>query len=155
MDDLRIPARKGVKPRTTATNPHQQLDQNAPPELQEKLFDRGLSLPGVITLPSRISVKGARGFLVAPDRPMGPPDAFMIGREFAHLHPPYDGSMHLRLPSPAIEELIAKGWGELHPSAPQGFAPGKTVLVWGPRDAAELETVWEVLCCSHAYATGS
>jgi phospholipase/carboxylesterase len=155
MDDLRLPQRRGPKPRTTSKNPHQQLDQNAPPAFQERLFDQALSLPGVITLPSRISVPGARGFILAPDAPLGPPDAFMIGREFAHLHPPYDGSLHLRLPMPAIETLLAAGWGELHPSAPPGFAPGKTVMVWGPQDEAELETVWRILRFSHAYATAS
>jgi hypothetical protein len=33
----------------------------------------------------------------------------MIGREFAHVHPPHDGSMHLMLPLEVARELTGKG----------------------------------------------
>jgi hypothetical protein len=39
------------------------------------------------------------------------PEAFLIGREFAHVHPRYDGSMHMMLPPEAVDEVLAKGWG--------------------------------------------
>jgi phospholipase/carboxylesterase len=78
----------------------------------------------------------------------------MIGEEFAHLHPPYDGSLHMRLPFDCIEGVLTKGWGELHPSAPREFAPGKTVMVFGPRDEAELDVVWQILQASYAFAVG-
>ena len=32
-------------------------------------------------------------------------------REFAHLHPEYDGSLHLALPAEQAADLVAKGWG--------------------------------------------
>ena len=153
QDTLSLPHRAGPKPGTTPTNPHQQLDQNAPPGVQEALFARARALPGVIAQPSQISVKGARGFWLAKELALGPPDAFMIGYEFAHLHPSYDGSLHMRLPFAIIEEVITKGWGELHPSAPKGFAPGKTVMVYGPRDDGELEIIWQILQHSYAFAT--
>ena len=137
----------------TPTNPHQQLDQTAPVKFQEALFARARALPGVITQPSQISVKGARAFWLPKERAIGPPDAFMIGYEFAHIHPAYDGSLHIRLPFALIEEVVTKGWGELHPSAPKGFAPGKTVMIYGPRDETELEIVWEILKQSYAFAT--
>ncbi len=152
-DVLHLPRREGPNPRTTPTNPHQQLDQNAPVPLQEVLFARACGLAGVIAQPSQISVKGARGFWLPKELAMGPPDAFMIGYEFAHLHPSYDGSLHMRLPFAIIEEVIAKGWGELHPSAPKGFAPGKTVMIYGPRDNGELDIVWRILQHSYAFAT--
>ena len=153
MDVWELPQRAGPKPRTTPTNPHQQVDQNAPPLTQEALFQRAQGLPGVLVRPSMISVKGARAFWLAPALALGPPDAFMIGEEFAHLHPPYDGSLHMRLPYGAIEEVLVKGWGELHPQAARGFAPGKTVMVYGPRDEGELEVVWQILQASYAFAT--
>jgi len=37
----------------------------------------------------------------------------MVGNEFAHVHPHYDGSMHLMLAIECTHELFAKGWGEL------------------------------------------
>ncbi len=151
---LKLPRRAGPKPRTTFTNPHQQVDQNASLAMQEALFERAQTLPGVMVRPSQISVKGARGFWLPVELAVGPPDAFMIGEEFAHLHPPYDGSLHMRLPFGAIEEVLLKGWGELHPSAPEGFAPGKTVMVFGPRDEAELASVWQILQQSYDFATG-
>jgi len=114
---------------------------------------RACTLPGVIVRPSMISVKGARALWLPPALALGPPGAFMIGEEFAHLHPPYDGSLHMRLPFDEIEEVLTKEWGELHPSAPRGFAPGKTVMVFGPRDEAELDVVWQILQASYAFAT--
>ena len=150
----KVPQRAGPKPRTTATNPHQQVDQNAPGAMQEALFRRACGLPGVIARPSQISVKGARGFWLPKELAAGPPDAFMIGEEFAHLHPAYDGSLHMKLPFDCIAEVLAKGWGELHPSAPQEFAPGKTVMIYGPRDEIELDVVWQILKQSYGFATG-
>ena len=75
--------------------PHQQLDQNAPAEMQELLFERIRRLPGVSVAPSKISVPGARAFVL--EAPADRPEAFMVGGEFAHLHPPTDGSLHLML----------------------------------------------------------
>ena len=85
---LDLSARPGPRPRTTPTNPHVQLDQNAPLELQELLFERARALPGVRVEPSMISVPGARAFVLVEEAAGGPLEAFMIGREFAH--PPTD-----------------------------------------------------------------
>src|SRR2546422_7807319 len=52
--------RAGPRPRTTATNPHTQLDQNAPPDLQERVFEIGRSLSGVAGGPSPGSGSRAR-----------------------------------------------------------------------------------------------
>ena len=52
--------RRGARPRTTPSNPHTQLEQNAPVELQELVFERGQSLGGVEVGPSQVSVPGAR-----------------------------------------------------------------------------------------------
>jgi phospholipase/carboxylesterase len=150
----KIPPRSGAKPRTTLTNPHQQVEQNAPPAMQEALLQRARGLPGVLVRPSQISVEGARAFWLPKELASGPPEALMTGEEFAHLHPPYDGSLHMKLPFDCIEEVLAKGWGELHPSAPKGFAPGKTVMVFGPRAETELDVVWQILHVSYAFATG-
>lgn len=149
-----LPRREGPRPHTRAGMPHQQLDQNAPPPLQEELFRRAAGLPGVRTGPSRISVPGARAFILEEELAKGPPEAFLVGREFAHLHPPYDGSLHLALPPAAAARVEERGWGELHPLARQGVLPPSFVMVYGPRDDRELETVWAILQASYAYARG-
>jgi len=129
------------------------LDQNAPASGQEALFERVRALPGVTAQPSQISVKGARGFWLSRERALGPPEAFMIGQEFAHLHPVYDGSLHMMLPLDIAEEVVTKGWGEVHPAVRRGAMPPNTMMIYGPRDEAELEIVWQIVQRSYAFAT--
>jgi len=150
-----LPAREGPRPETGPMMPHQQLSQNAPPALQEALFDRARALRGVEVRPSRVSVPGARAF-VLPETQRASPAMSMAGGEFAHLHPPYDGSLHLALPRDVGDEVIEKGWGEAHPAARMGLIPdGDAIplMVYGPRDEEELEIVWAILEASHAFAS--
>src|SRR4051812_30132032 len=79
-----LPTRSGDRPRTTPTNPHTQLDQQ-PSDLRwvDELAERVFSLPGVVEAPSGISVPGARALVLADGEPTGPPEAFLVGREFA------------------------------------------------------------------------
>ena len=81
-----LPVRVGDRPRTTQTNPHTQLDQQ-PTDLCwfEELAHRVFALPGVVEEPSRISVPGAGALVLGPGEAAGPPEAFLIDREFAPL----------------------------------------------------------------------
>ena len=147
-----LPARRGPAPELTRPtpedpHPHQQLSQNSPVEVQEALFERARALPGVIVADSCVSVPGARAFHLDPGLARGPGDAFQCGTEFAHLHPPHDGSLHLTLPPGAYGEVRAKGWGEPHPIS-------GTMMLFGPRDAEELEVAWQVLLRSYRFARG-
>ena len=36
-----------------------------------------------------------------------------------------------------------------------GLIPPTAMMVYGPRDEAELEVVWDLLRASHAFATGT
>ena len=146
--------RRGPRPRTTPTNPHVQLEQNAPAEMQEALFERARALPGVRTSRSGISLPDARAFVMGAASAGGPREAFMIGREFAHLHGPEDGSLHMTLPRKLAEEAIEKGWAERHQVAGQYGLPPDTVMVYGPRDEGELEVVLRLVEASHAFARG-
>jgi phospholipase/carboxylesterase len=109
----------------------------------------------VATGQSAISVPGARGFVVAPAA-SAPLDAYLVPSvgEFAHLHPGYDGSLHLALPPALASDAVARGWAVAHPLAGIRLARGM-VMVYGPRDAAELDVVAAVVATSHAYATGT
>lgn len=147
--------RSGRRPRTTDTNPHRQLEQIAPPAFQEALWARMRALPDVDEGPSLISVPGARALFLRPTAAGGPDEAFMTGREFVHLHPASDGSLHMALPPARVTEAVAAGWGELHPLAASGRVPPTVLLVYGPRNAAELETVWELVQASHRFACGT
>lgn len=151
-----LPRRAGEPPDVSVTTPQQQESQNAPPPLQEALHARLAELDGVMTAPSVISVPGARAFTLAPPDAAGPDDAFIVPavREFAHLHPAYDGSLHLTLPIALAYDVVAKGWGVAHPLAGIRLTPGM-VMLFGPRDQAELGVVTGVVAASHAYAHGA
>ncbi|MGH3845648.1 MAG: phospholipase, partial [Pseudonocardiaceae bacterium] len=150
-----LPVRHGEPPEVSVTTPQQQESQNAPPELQEALFSRVMQLDQVATAPSAVSVPGARAFVLGPDAARGPREAFIapdLG-EFAHLHPGYDGSLHLVLPIPLARDAVVQGWAVAHPLAGLQLGAGM-VMVFGPRDAAELEIVTAIVRASHAHAAG-
>ncbi|HSA82541.1 MAG TPA: luciferase family protein [Geminicoccaceae bacterium] len=149
-----LPPRAGEPPKTTSTNPHQQQSQNPAPEVYELLLSKAFDFADVERRPSAISVPGAQALWLSEDVAGAHPDAFLTGREFAHVHPAYDGSMHMMLPPDAVEELLAKGWGEPHPMARRGLIPRTAVMVYAPRDAAEVETVLEILAASYRFACG-
>ena len=100
------------------------------------------------------SVPGAQALWLAEAVASARPEAFLFGREFAHVHPPYDGSMHMILPPEAVDEVLAKGWGEPHPMARRGLIPPPAVMVYAPRDAAEVDTVLQVIGGSYRFACG-
>jgi len=149
-----LPPRHGPRPRVSWTIPQQQESQNAPADLQERLFAQVRSLAGVAVGPSHISVPGARAFTLAESS--GDEQAFLVPQagEFAHLHPAYDGSLHLVLPPDLAADVSTQGWGRPHMWAGTRLSPGFT-LVHGPRDDDELATVLGIVAASHAYASGT
>ena len=147
MTSIPLPTRDGPSPEVIGPRPHAQRSQNAPPAVQEELVRRALELPGVGEAESGVSVPGARAFVLDETSARGPEEAFQIGREFAHLHPPEDGSLHMTLPDEVAEAAFSGGWGEPHPIS-------GTPLIFGPRDEAELEVVWELLRSSYEFASG-
>lgn len=156
MSQSALPTRTGNRPHTTPTNPHTQLDQQpADAGVADELARRVFALPGVVEEPSGISVPGARALVLGPDEPTGPPDAFLVGREFAHLHPAPDHSLHAMLPLDLAEEAVAAGWAEPHPVALRGLIPRTAVMLYAPRDAAELAVVERLVRASHAFARGA
>lgn len=150
-----LPSRPGSPPTTTPANPHMQLDQQpAGSEQRDLLAAAVFALAGVVERPSLISVPGARALWLAEEAE-GPPEAFMIGHEFAHLHPVPDQSLHMMLPPQLAEEAIAAGWAEQHPAARRGLIPANAVMVYAPRDDEERGVVEQLVRASHAFARGS
>lgn len=150
----RLIDRVGERPEVSWRIPQQQLSDTSPAEIQEQLFARISSLANVSSGESQISVPGARGLVLGEST--GPAEAFLVPqvREFAHLHPAYDGSLHLALPTDQAADVVAHGWGTPHPWAGSRLTLGFT-MVFGPRDDAELEVVAGIVAASHAYASGT
>lgn len=144
--------REGSRPATTPTNPHTQLTQNAPTDLQERVFDFAKTLGDVVVGPSSVSVPGARAFHLPSCG--GGHGTFMVEHEFAHLHPPRDGSLHAVLSPEIVDRVIDNGWAERHPLAGKHGLPSNIVMLYGPRDEAELEIVIDLVKASWAHAHG-
>lgn len=151
---LTLPKREGPAPKTLGQLPHSQLTQHGPDEVVEQLHEWCFSLPEILNENSGISVPGSRAMVVRSGVPANQ-GAFMIGREFAHIHPkPDNGSMHLMLPPEEVKTVKATGWGEDHYLVTQGHFPPGLVMVFSPRDAEELEAVKKIVARSYEYATG-
>jgi phospholipase/carboxylesterase len=161
------PQRIGTRPVTTDTNPHRQLDQHAPLELQEKLFARIHALPGIRIEASGIpefneegavAAVGTRAFVLDETLAKGPREAFLVGTEFAHIHSAPEGALHLCLPDSVRQQVLDGGWGEPHPLAGQviqGFhASPDACLIFGPRTEDEFNTIWQIVQDSYAFARG-
>lgn len=149
-----LPARAGDRPRTTPDDPHRQLTQIAPVDLQDEVVARGRTMPGTFVCPSSISMPGSRAFVLDDSTPTPASLVFMVNREFAHIHPPVDGSLHMVLPPHIIRQVVERGWGEPHPVAKMGLIPPTTLMVYGPRDPGEVEVVMTLLKASWSYARG-
>lgn len=149
-----LPFRTGPRPQTTGCAPHEQISQNAPAEVHALFKRRAFELPFVERRASGISVPGAEALVISHVHACGPREAFLIGREFAHVHPAYDGSSHMMLPLPVVDELTAKGWGELHPMTRSGHIPATAVMAFAPRDAEEVEVMVRLLNASWDFARG-
>lgn len=76
----------------------------------------------------------------------------MVGTEFAHLHPPNDGSLHVCLPRSAAIRAIEAGWAEPHVLA-HVMGNESLVMLYGPRDTDELGVILELIDASLAFAT--
>ncbi|OXM68490.1 luciferase domain-containing protein [Amycolatopsis vastitatis] len=145
-----IPDRCGHRPSTSAAPPHQQLSQTAPFHLQQELYRQCCALAGTVAHPSLVSVPGARALSMPDAASRG---EFMVRREFFHLHPSYDGSMHLSLPPRAARVVVERGWGEPHPIAGIHL-PAGTVLLYGPRDRSEVDICLIVVQYSASHLRG-
>jgi hypothetical protein len=146
--------RLGPRPATTPTNPHVQLDQQPDDTSQRDQLAAALfALPHVVERPSLISVPGARALWLSEGAD-GPPEAFLIEAEFAHLHPGPDQSLHAMLPPGLADEAVEAGWAEIHPVARRGLIPPNAVMIYAPRDDAEREVVTYLVTASHRFARG-
>ena len=155
MNPFTLSPRVGPGPQTRAAIPHQQLDQNAPVEIQELLWKRMSGLDNTWTGSSVISLPDSRAVHLDAEQARGPAEAFFPGStEFAHLHGAADGSLHVLLSEDDAVVVIAAGWAEFHPVVRAGRFPPVLVMVYGPRDADELDIVWRIVERSYQHATG-
>lgn len=103
--------------------------------------------------PSKTSVPGAQALLLDDGVEAGPSESFLTDREFCHIHPPDDGSLHMALPTPVAEEAKNAGWAEPHPLAERGLIPETAIMVYAPCDD-EITTVLTRVDAAYPFAGG-
>ena len=145
---LALPRRTGPVPLIITRMPPEQLSQNSPAEWQECLVAAVEGLRGVRVGSSLVCQPGSRAFHLDSWLALGPPGAFLAGTEFAHIHPEYDGSVHLLLPPEVAPLTCELGWAV-------SASPAGTFLVLGPRDSEEVAAVLAVLKLAYAFARGT
>lgn len=162
MDELReqsmaeifeLPFREGPDPEIGQEPPQLQFTDLGPEEIRLKLRTWAFStFPGVREHDTMISVPSSRALWLDEAVPVAHDDAFMPpagSREFCHLH--QDGSFHAVVDLPIEDEVLDKRWGVRHMYYDRGV---KEVLVYAPRDEAELVIAKRVITESFRYASG-
>lgn len=148
---MTLTPRSGSRPATSDEGPHRQLDQQSAPELWGRLVHAATTLPGVVEGLSGVSVPSSRALLLEDRSEVHDPATSLTTEpplEAVHLHGVTDTSLHLCLPRERAAEVCALGWGE-----PHGYVEHDTeIMVYGPRDDAELAVVLGLIEESLAFA---
>jgi hypothetical protein len=152
---LSLPARRGGKPNTQPGIPYVQLDQWPPTEIVRELRRQCLNLPNVKTRESRMAIPGSWVLTLPDSLAGGPPEAFIDGHEFCHLHPPPESGIHLTLSGELRQQVLDTGWGEVHPVARLGCIPETVMMIYSPRDWDELDLVMRLIQGSYDFARGN
>jgi len=146
--------RTGSVPRTQLALPFLQLDQLPPEEIVAELIERSLALPNVRSRQSRMAAPDSRALWLPDPWAEGPREAFIDNTEFCHLHPLPEFVIHLTLPGSLRRLAVDLGWAEPHPVARLGAVTPALVLVYAPRNVAELDPVFHLVRSSYEFARG-
>jgi hypothetical protein len=148
-DATTIPQRAGPRPRTTPHAPHSQIDQIPPrgqgAALSRRLIEQVSDLAHVQLGGSYRAPPGTVGLHLDAAHACTAERAFLLGREFAHVHVEDDFSLHAILPEPLRSDAIAAGWAEPHPFAGEPTVSPDTVMIYAPRDDTELAVVVDLV----------
>lgn len=149
-----VPARSGVRPRTSASGPHHQLSKQSPPDIWGRTAAAVFSLRHVVEGHSSVSSADSRALfledVLVPQTAETSLAPISERLEPVHLHGVFDTSLHLCLPARRAHEVCALGWGE-----PHRYAGHETeIMVYGPRDQDELTIVVDIVRESIAFARG-
>jgi hypothetical protein len=148
------PPRFGPRPQSGRALPYVQLDQWPTDQIVDELANRCLEFPHVRAAQSRMASPESRALSLPDAFAAGPPSAFIDGHEFCHLHPAPEGSIHLTLPKNLRKRAVHQGWAEPHPVTRVGVMPETLVMVYAPRDSAELAVVLKLVWGSYQFASG-
>jgi hypothetical protein len=148
-----LPKRSGARPDTNPCLPHDQRSQNAPRKIWTQLLDRVFASEQFADASgphqSLVSLPSSQALFMKPGASLR---HAMVGREFAHVHGEHDGSLHLLLSPADAKFAVDQEWAELHLLAGEHGLPPGLVMVYAPRDEAELEIIVKIIEASYVYA---
>ena len=147
---VEIPKRSGPRPETTVNIPHVQIGVKPVSEVNEELFRRVYSLPGIENRKSVIA--GWRGLWLNEQVTVFVPEATIDGREFAHIHD--DGSLHIFLDPFRSIEAVDSCWAIFHPFAVQGREGWDGfVMLYTPQSIEQLNVTFQLIVDGYNYVT--
>lgn len=145
-----LPKRSGPLPETTSKVPHIQIGVEPIPAINEELFRRVYSLPGIENRGSAIA--SWRGLWLNEQVTVFVPEATLDGREFGHIHD--DGSLHIFLDPSRAMEAVKTCWAILHPYALQGLEGWDGyVMLYTPQSFEELDVTFQLIVDGYNYVT--
>ncbi|KDQ57265.1 hypothetical protein JAAARDRAFT_35892 [Jaapia argillacea MUCL 33604] len=156
-----VPLRKGARPKTGwHFLPHRQVDQHPDEGMKEiitTIFSKLASFnSNIVELAPSPHEKIHQGMVIHHSIPSPHQVAVDAWREIVHVHSGRDYSLHLILAPQDCKLVIERGWGERHPlSGVLKALPSQYLMVYAPRDDAELDAVEAIVKAAIGYMTNS
>ena len=151
--NIELPVREGEHPDIGQEPPQLQFSDLGSEDVRLALKVWAFStFPNVTEQDTAISVPTSRALWLDERVTAAHEDAFMPtpgSREFCHLHE--DGSFHAVVDVPIEDEILKKQWGVRHMYYDRGV---KEMLVYAPRNDAELIVAKTIIAESYRYASG-
>ncbi len=147
---VNLTKRSGSRPETTMGVPHIQIGVELVPEVNEELFRRVYSLPGIENRQSVIA--GWRGLWLTEEMTVFEPNSLLSGREFGHIHD--DGSLHIFLELSRSTEAVETCWAIFHPYAIERSGWDGFVMLYTPQSFNELDVTFQLIVDAYNYVTG-
>jgi hypothetical protein len=145
-----IPVRRGSRPKTLIGPLHIQCNGHGDPKYLNQLVDDVLTWPHVESTPpaSRLDTIPIR---LEEAATTSNSSAFISTREFARvlLGAP---TIYLALPLVSAHWAIVRGWAEPHYLRSFGLMPAGAVLVYTPKDPAELAVCYSLFAEAYNFA---
>ena len=152
---MKLPKRQSPRPIVRGIAPHRQMNQRSSPQIFSVLSAK---IKGLASIPKNQLGIGTSCFEKHSTGLFSLSPAFpTCGGEVCHAHAS-DGSMHMTLHPSDAATVLACGWGERHPLARGGwlsrFVPLNFIMVYAPRDAAEIDIVMKIVSAACFWVGG-
>jgi hypothetical protein len=150
-----LPKKLGCRPSVSGIAPHRQINHQGPPSVYKALAN------AIESLSQKHSSRLRLGTSCFEKHSTGLFSLEVVNRtcngEICHAHPS-DGSLHMTLHPADAKTVLETGWGERHPLAKGGwwtrFVPCGFIMVYAPRDKAELAVVVEIIKTAAWFVNG-